>query len=58
VAGKNPEDVARDAWGWLKQAESAYRKAEDGSREELLAIQTMSQAAQTALIAEHLANKR
>lgn len=57
VAGRDPEDVARDAWDWLKTAESAYRKADDGSPAELMAIQAMSLAALTALTAEQAANR-
>lgn len=57
MAGRDPEDVARDAWDWLKTAESAYRRAADGSPEELMAIQTMSLAALAALTAEQAANR-
>lgn len=55
MAGRDPEEVARDAWGWLKTAEAAYRNSKDGSPEELLAIQAMSAAALTALTAEQAA---
>jgi hypothetical protein len=58
VASPDPDDVARDAWRWYRQAESTYRKSKDGSPEEIQAIQAMSLAALAALSAGEAANKR
>lgn len=52
MAARDQKDVARDAWKWLKQAESSYRRTKDGSEEELQAIQAMSLAAMAAMAAE------
>lgn len=58
VPGRDPEDVASHAWSWLADAEAIWRRTEDGSLEELQAIQTMSMAALTALFAEQAAQRR
>lgn len=59
VAGaRDPEDVARSAWGWLREAESRYRKSEDGSADEIQAIQAMSLASIAALTAEQVEETR
>lgn len=58
MAGRDAEDVARDAWKWLSTAEAIWHKTEDGSVEEVQAIQAMSLAALTALTAEQAAENR
>ncbi len=57
MAGRDPEDVARDAWRWLKDAEGYWRKTENNSADEMHAIQTMSLAAMAALTAEQASKK-
>ncbi len=52
VPGRDPQEVARDAWRWLKDAEGYWRRTEDNSPEEIQAIQAMSLAALTAMTAE------
>lgn len=58
MAGRDADEIASQAWGWLSDAESTYRKSEDGSVEELQAIQAMSLAALTAMFAEREAKRR
>lgn len=52
MAARDQREVARDAWGWLKQAEGHYNRSERNSHEELEAIKVMALAAQTAMLAE------
>lgn len=52
MASRDPRELARDAWGWLKQAEGHYNRSKENSSEELEAIKTMSLAALTAMTAE------
>lgn len=52
MAGRAPDEVARDAWRWFKDAEGYWRKTKDNSAEEMHAIQAMSLAALTAMTAE------
>lgn len=56
--GRDPDEVASDAWRWFSTAETTWRKTPDGSADEIQAIQAMSLAALTAMVAEHLAEKR
>lgn len=59
VAGsRTPEEVARDAWQWLKHAETRYRKSEDRSADEIQAIQAMALSAIAALTAEQAEENR
>lgn len=51
---QHPDQVARQAWDWLSDAETAYRKAQDYSPEQMAAIQAMASAALTAMKAEEL----
>lgn len=55
---KKPEEIAREAWGWYANAHKTYRATQNGSSDELVAIQAISLAAMTALYAETVAEQR
>lgn len=54
----DPEEVAEVAWECYREAESVWRKAQDGSPQNLLAMQAMCLAGLTAVVATAVADRR
>lgn len=53
-----PHRIAEQAWQMYRQAEDRMKKAENGSADEVQAIQAVSLAALTALYAEQTDTER